>query len=129
MGKGCGGGGGGGGNSVLRKLNRKATTRGTCVLEVIGIIALRGFLRLMIHAGSSSTGSTFQWQAPRRGDTKTSPPVVVKQFDDRKKRSCWEWQPYIGAMTDLPRQIREQIQSHRQRVDVALKRGAKRVRR
>ena len=33
----------GGGSSVLRKLNREATTRGTCVLEVIGIIALTVF--------------------------------------------------------------------------------------
>ena len=24
-------------------------------------------------------------------------------FDDRNKRSRWEWQPYTGAMTDLPR--------------------------
>ena len=34
---------GGEGSSVLRKLNREATTRGTCVLEVIGIIALTVF--------------------------------------------------------------------------------------
>ena len=34
---------GGGVSSVLRNLNREATTRGTCVLEVIGIIALRVF--------------------------------------------------------------------------------------
>ena len=36
--------------------------------------SIRGF-RPMTHAGSSSTGSTFQWQAPRRGDTKMSPLV------------------------------------------------------
>ena len=36
--------------------------------------SIRSF-RAMIHAGSSSTGSTFQWQAPRRGDTKMSPLV------------------------------------------------------
>ena len=39
--------------------------------------SINGFLRHMIHAGNSSTGSTFQWQAPRRGDTKMSPLVVV----------------------------------------------------
>ena len=50
-------------------------------------------------------------------------------FDDRNKRSCWERQPYTGAMVNLPRQIREQVQSHRRRVDVALKRAAKRARR
>ena len=50
-------------------------------------------------------------------------------FDDRNRRSCWEWQPYTGAMVNLPRQIREQVQSHRRRVDVALKRAAKRARR
>ena len=50
-------------------------------------------------------------------------------FDDRNKRSCWEWQPYTGAMVNLPRQIREQVQSHRRRVDVALKLAAKRARR
>ena len=38
--------------------------------------SIRGF-RPMIYAGSSSTGSTFQWQAPRRGDTKMSPLVDV----------------------------------------------------
>ena len=59
--------GGGGGSSVLRKLIREATTRGMCVLESIGIIALGVFGQC--YAGSSSTGSTFQWQAPRRGDT------------------------------------------------------------
>ena len=31
------------GSSVLRNLNREATTRGMCVLEGIGIIALGGF--------------------------------------------------------------------------------------
>ena len=36
--------------------------------------SIRGF-RPMIHAGSSSNGSTFQWQAPRRGDTEMSPLV------------------------------------------------------
>ena len=50
-------------------------------------------------------------------------------FDDRNKRSCWEWQPYTDAMVNLPRQIREQVQSHRRHVDVALKRAAKRARR
>ena len=40
MGKGCGV---GGGSSVLRKLIREATTRGMCVLESIGIIALGVF--------------------------------------------------------------------------------------
>ena len=33
--------------------------------------SIRGF-RPMIYAGSSSTGSTFKWQAPRRGDAKMS---------------------------------------------------------
>ena len=38
MGKGWGG-----DSSVLRKLNREATTRGMCVLEGIGMIALGVF--------------------------------------------------------------------------------------
>ena len=63
----------GGGGSVLRKLIREATTRGMCVLESIGIIALGVFGQC--YAGSFSTGSTFQWQAPRRGVTKMSPLV------------------------------------------------------
>ena len=50
-------------------------------------------------------------------------------FHDRNKRSCWEWQPCTGAMVNLPRQIRKQVQSHRRRVDVALKRATKRARR
>ena len=62
----------GGGSSVLRKLIREATTRGMCVLE--SNYSIRGF-RPMIYAGSSSTGSTFQWQALRRGDAKMSPLV------------------------------------------------------
>ena len=69
-------GGWGGGSSVLRKLIREATTRGMCVLERIRIIALGVFgFRPMIYAGSSSTGNTCQWQAPRRGDAKMLPLV------------------------------------------------------
>ena len=63
----------GGGSSVLSKLIREATTRGMCVLESIGIIALGVFGQC--YAGSSLTGSTFQWQAPWRGDTEMSPLV------------------------------------------------------
>ena len=36
----------GGDSSVLRKLNREATTRGMCVLEGIGMVALGGFCGL-----------------------------------------------------------------------------------
>ena len=88
--------------------------------------SINGFLRHMIHAGNSSTVAHSSGR--HHGE-------VIRRcrrsslFDDRKKRSCWDRQPCTGAMTDLPRQIREQIQSHRQRVEVALKRGAKRVRR
>ena len=39
-----------------------------------------------------------------------------------------ELQPYTGAMVNL-RQMGEQVQSHRRRVDVALKCAAKRARR
>ena len=65
----------GGGSSVLRKLIREATTRGWDVrFGKYRDYSIRGF-RPMIHAGSSLTGSTFQWQASRRGDTKMSPLV------------------------------------------------------
>ena len=111
---------------MLRKVNREATTRGTCVLEVIGILALTVFL--LIRSTQEVLRPLAHSSGRHRGE-------VIRRcrrwwlFDDRKKRSSWEWQPYTGTMTDLPQQIREQIQSHRQRVDVALKRGAKRVRR
>ena len=116
----------GGGSSVLRKLIREATTRGWDVrFGKYRDYSIRGF-RPMIHAGSSLTGSTFQCR--HHGE------VILRcrrwwTVDDHNKRSCWEWQPFTGAMTDLPRQIREQLQAHRQRMDVALKRAAKRVRR
>ena len=106
-----------GGSSVLRKLIREATIRGIIALGVFGQWSRQEVLRPVAHSSGRHHGEMIL--RCRRWWT----------FDDRNKRSCWEWQPYTGAMTDLPWQIREQVQSHRQRVDVALKRAAKRVRR
>ena len=74
----------------------------------------------MIHAGSFSTGSTIQWQAPRRGDTKMLVDfwtTAISGHVESGSRTPAPWQTCRGKSANKF--------SPTERVHVALKRAAK----